>query len=171
MKAGGTTLYRDLIGLAHLALLACLRPHHHAPSGTGSSKGGSVGTSKGVVMPNVITTASMVLCGPKLPSSHGGRVVTSSVTKLTVGGNPVLTKASIEGKPVDSVDKCQTPLNTATGLKPCLAVQTVAGGLAIKFTVGGQAVVLDMLTGQGITDGVPPGTLVATANQAKLRAA
>ena len=95
----------------------------------------------------VLTTASTVQCG------HGGTVRIASDAKLEVGGNPVLRQSSIEGK---NITACVTPdSNTAT---KCRKVALIAGGAASKLRVGGQAVVLESLTGS--TDGlpaVPPG--------------
>jgi hypothetical protein len=94
-----------------------------------------------------LTTASSVQCG------HGGTVGIASDAKLKVGGKPVLRRSSIQGKDITA---CITPdSNTAT---KCRKVALVTGGEASKLQVGGQAVVLETLTGS--TNGlpaVPPG--------------
>jgi hypothetical protein len=54
------------------------------------------------------------------------------------------------------------------GQTACLKVLSISGGMATKLTVGGNAVLLDTVTGQGKTNGVPVGTLVVTAVQQKL---
>jgi hypothetical protein len=93
--------------------------------------------------PKVLTTASSVRCG------HQGTVGIASDAKLKVGGNPVLRPSSIQGKDITA---CITPdSNTAT---KCRRVALVTGGAASKLRVGGQAVVLESLTGS--TDGLPP---------------
>jgi hypothetical protein len=90
-----------------------------------------------------LTTASTVKCG------HGGTVGVASDAKLKVAGNPLLRRSSIEGKDITA---CSTPdSNTAT---KCRKVALVTAGEASKLRVGGQAVVLESLTGS--TDGLPP---------------
>ena len=114
-------------------------------------------------MPGVLTTGSKVLCGPDVPPNHGGNVSVTSTAKLKVNGNPVLLKSSIAGK---SVSDCKTPTSNSTS--PCLSVTSVTVGEASKLKVGGNPVMLDTLV--GTTDGVPPGTVPASAEQEKLTA-
>jgi len=122
-------------------------------------------------MSKVLTTDSSVLCGEAIlgpPPLHGGKVLVESSAKLQVNGNSVLLKSSIEGKNVDQItNKCQTQLTSSSS--PCKKVNSVLLGEAGKLTVTGEKVILEtQLT--GTTDGVPPGTLSAIAEQNKLTA-
>lgn len=131
-------------------------------------------------MAGVLTTASTVTCG------HApGNVSTTSAAKLTVNGQPVLLKSSIDGKPVGA---CSTPpaaepsgptaapcvLVTSTPLvPPAPPTPGVTGGEATKLTAGGSKVMLDTLEGK--TNGMvakasPQSLLQATAIQNKLTA-
>ncbi|MEZ4731292.1 MAG: hypothetical protein R3E79_29590 [Caldilineaceae bacterium] len=112
-------------------------------------------------MPNVLTTASPVVCG------HGGPVTVSSSAKLTVKQNPVLLKSSIASK---AVSGCTTVPDPNTSTKACTTVASVTAGEATKLTVRGNPVMLDTLAGS--TDGTIGGTLQtllsATAGQSQL---
>lgn len=108
-------------------------------------------------MAGVLTSASNVQCG------HQGTVSTSSTTRLKVQGGAVLTESGVMGMPVAG---CTTAPSTST--KPCLSVTGIITGRALKLRAGGQPVLLDTLAGS--TDGVPPGTLPASAGQTKLKA-
>jgi hypothetical protein len=112
-------------------------------------------------MAKVLTTASRVLCGPDT-GTHGGRVSTASSARLRVNGNPVLLRSGVG----PAVPDCKTPSSSST--KPCTSVLTVVGGEAGKLRVGGNPVMLDTIG--GTTDGVPPGTVPASAEQDKLTA-
>jgi hypothetical protein len=113
-------------------------------------------------MPKVLTTASTVLCGP-LPT-HGGTVVTQSSARLTIGGAPVLVTSSVEMKPVGSCAVADTPQTD-----PCTEVASVKPtSLSTKLTVGGQAVLLETLSGD--TNGDPVGPLQAVAEHQRLTA-
>jgi hypothetical protein len=134
-------------------------------------------------MSGVLTTASSVTCG------HApGAVQTSSNAKLTVGGNPVLLKSSIDRQPVSG---CVTPPATdASGptAGPCTFVTGdpyvpapppaagspgVTAGEAQKLTANGNPVMLDTLAGKtnGMVAKTTPQTLLAaTAGQSKLTA-
>jgi hypothetical protein len=117
-------------------------------------------------MPKVLTTASEVGCGKQGKANPRGE------SKLTVNGSPVLTKGGVAGQAISS---CGTVTNTS-GMKQCTTVAAVATGEATKLKVGGQAVLLDSLT--GTTDGtgepgspLPPASpLKASAGQSKLTA-
>jgi hypothetical protein len=109
-------------------------------------------------MPAVLTTGSTVGCG-----HSPGKVSTSSTAKLRVGTDAVLIETSIKGK---SVSSCSTQTTDKTS--PCKTVSSVASGLATKLTAGGKPVALATIV--GVTDGVPPGSLSATAAQTKLTA-
>ncbi len=112
-----------------------------------------------------LTMASTVAC------KHGGAVSKSSDAKLTVDRKPVLLSSSIDGKTITGCAVTDDP-NTST--LQCKKVVSVTGGAAAKLRVGGDAVMLDSLT--GTTNGTPPqppGTqplATADAVQAKLRA-
>lgn len=108
-------------------------------------------------MAGVLTTASNVQCG------HQGTVSTRGSAKLKVQGSPVLTGSGVVGS---SIAGCTTAPSSTT--KPCTSVLAVGVGRALKLRVGGQPVLLDTLVGS--TNGVPPGTLPATAGQTKLEA-
>jgi hypothetical protein len=110
----------------------------------------------------VLTTQSDVRCGPAAGNSHGGVVATTSSAKLTVNGAPVLLEAGIR----QSVSNCKT-LSSSTS-KPCSAVTTITTGRATKLTAGGSPVMLESVSGQ--TDGIPPGTVPASAKQDTLTA-
>lgn len=120
-------------------------------------------------MAGVLITNSTVTCG------HSGNVTVTSTQKLKVGNNPVLVKASIQGK---SIPDCKTiapandPSGTQTGQK-CTTVSSVGSGEATKLKVNGQAVMLDTLSGttDGMVAKITPQTLLsATAGQTKLTA-
>lgn len=111
-------------------------------------------------MGSPLTIASDVECG------HKGVVEVTSSVKLTVNGSPVLLEASVASMPV-TPGTCATQQTSTTS--PCKTVTSVLPpSLATKLTVGGKPVVLDSL--KGLTDGVPPGGLLATAGQSKLTA-
>jgi len=74
-------------------------------------------------------------------------------------------KTSIHGK---QISDCKSPTDPNTGQKLCSNVLSVITGEATKLKVNRQPVMLDTVT--GTTDGVPPGTLLGTANQPKLTA-
>jgi hypothetical protein len=91
----------------------------------------------------VLTENSQIVC------PHQGQVSTSSGEKLMVSGAKVLVLSGVQGA---SVSGCGNPTDNK-GDKTCLTV-TMASGTAGKLTSGGNAVVLDSLTGN--TDGAPP---------------
>jgi hypothetical protein len=113
-------------------------------------------------MSHVLTESSDVECG------HLGTVDVTGTSKLTVLGSQALLSSGVAGK---SIALCITP-NAPTATPPTKACMTVVSvlpvSLATKLTVGGQPVVLDTL--KGLTDGLPPGSLVAVALQSKLTA-
>jgi hypothetical protein len=116
-------------------------------------------------MAKVLTTGSTVTC------THGGKVATGSTAKLKVNGLPVLLAAGVSERAVTTCPVVDDP-NTST--TKCRKVATILKAPAAKLKVGGQAVILDTLT--GMTNGTPPppplgaelGT--AVANQTKLQA-
>lgn len=100
-------------------------------------------------MPPVITSNATILC------SHGGRVtlVPHQDTTLIQGGM-VLAEPDLVGAVI--VGCAQPP---SPGTKPCTTVvSTLPGSTSPKATVAGRPAYIATLT--GITDGVPPGTLV-----------
>jgi hypothetical protein len=110
----------------------------------------------------VLTVSSQVVC------PHTGTVSTSSSEKLTVSGAKVLVLSGVQGA---SVSNCTNPTDS-NGNKTCLTV-TQASGTASKLTSGGNAVVIDSLSGN--TDGAPPpppgpALSVASPGQNKLTA-
>jgi hypothetical protein len=105
-------------------------------------------------MAKVLTSGSQVVCG------HGGSIKLVTSSKLKISGNPVVTLVG------PAVSGCGTPV-TAAGNKPCATASPV-GGQAVKLKAGGSPVMLDTVS--GVTDGVPPGAITATAAQSKLTA-
>ncbi len=100
-------------------------------------------------MPPVLTSSATVMC------SHGGRV-TLIPRQVTVGiqGGMVMCEPDLMGAPI--VGCAQPPTPTT---KPCTAVvSTLPGSSNPRVLVAGRPVYL--ATVQGVTDGVPPGTLL-----------
>ena len=94
-------------------------------------------------MASVLTVNSQIVC------PHQGTVSTSSSEKLTVSGAKVLVLSGVKGA---TVSGCNNPTDTS-GDKTCMTV-TTASGTATKLNSGGNAVVIDSLSGN--TDGAPP---------------
>jgi hypothetical protein len=111
-------------------------------------------------MPPVLTSTAMVMC------SHGGRV-TLIPRQVTVGiqGGMVMCEPDLVGAPI--VGCAQPPTPTT---KPCtMVVSTLPGSSTPKVLAANRPVYLATL--QGLTDGVPPGTLiVAFPGQAAVQA-
>jgi hypothetical protein len=108
-------------------------------------------------MGNPLTVSSDVEC------SHKGSVAVISKAKLTIGGNAVLLSDGIVGQ---AIAHC-TQVSAST--TPCTNVVSITpASQALKLTVGGSGVILD--TVQGVTNGAPPGKLMAVAGQSKLTA-
>ena len=103
-------------------------------------------------MTQFMTSGATIMC------IHGGRVqVMPSQQQVTMGGSPVLCEPDLEGKPIVG---CAQPPTPST--KPCTTlVKTLPGSTSMRIRVGGKAVYL--LTLSGITDGVPPGSVMASA--------
>lgn len=103
----------------------------------------------------ILTAAATIQC------SHGGRVqAIPGQQKVTAGGSPVLCEPDLVGAPIAG---CAQPASTTT--KPCTTlVSTLPGSTSLRISVGGRNVYLATLS--GITDGVPPGSvMVASAGQ------
>ncbi len=108
----------------------------------------------------VTTTNARIVC------AHGGQVtLVPRQSTVTIQGAPVLRETDIMGAPIVG---CAQPPSVSS--KPCTTVVTVMpGGSAPTVTAVGMPVHLDTLT--GMTDGVPPGTvMVVSAGQATVQA-
>lgn len=108
----------------------------------------------------VVTTNARIVC------AHGGQVtLIPKQTTVTVAGAPVLRESDIMGSPIVG---CAQPPSVST--KPCtLVVSILPGGSAPTVSAGGMPVHLDSLS--GMTDGVPPGTvMVVSAGQTTVQA-
>jgi hypothetical protein len=111
-------------------------------------------------MPFVVTTNARIVC------AHGGQVtLMPRQTTVTIQGAPVLRETDIMGAPIVG---CAQPPTVSS--KPCTTVVSVLpGGSAPTVSAGGMPVHLDTLS--GMTDGVPPGTvMVVSAGQASVQA-
>lgn len=107
-------------------------------------------------MPYLVTSSARIVC------AHGGQVtLIPKQATVTVQGAPVMRETDIIGSPIVG---CAQPPSVSS--KPCTVVVSVLpGGSAPTVTAGGMPVHLDTLS--GITDGVPPGTvMVVSAGQA-----
>ncbi len=100
----------------------------------------------------LLTTGASIVC------IHGGRVtLTPRQATVTVQGAPVLRETDILGAPIIGCAQPPSP-----GTKPCTSVVSVLpGGSAPTVSAGGLPVHLDTLS--GITDGVPPGTVMVVS--------
>ena len=100
-------------------------------------------------MPPIVTVNATIMC------VHGGQVIlTPRQTQLIVQGGPVLCEPDLAGCPI--VGCAQPP---SPGSKPCtLVVSTLPGSSTPRLTVQGRPVYWQPLS--GITDGVPPGTIM-----------
>jgi hypothetical protein len=108
-------------------------------------------------MPNVVTTNDTIVC------VHGGTVVlTPKQTVVLAQGGAVLRETDLIGAPIVG---CAQPPTIAS--KPCTTViSTLPGGSAPTVMVGGLPAHISTLS--GITDGVPPGTIMVVAPGAPL---
>jgi hypothetical protein len=101
-------------------------------------------------MPLLVTTNATILC------AHGGRVVlTPKQTTVTAGGAPILRETDLIGAPIAGCAQPPSP-----GSKPCTTVVSVIPGTGTSTTafVGGLPAHTQTLS--GVTDGVPPGTIM-----------
>jgi hypothetical protein len=103
-------------------------------------------------MPPIVTTGATILC------AHGGQVMlTPRQTQVTIAGNPVLREGDLSGAPI--VGCLQVP---SLATKPCTTViSTLPGSASTRVTAVGAPVLLATLS--GITDGVPPGTIMVVS--------
>lgn len=108
----------------------------------------------------VVTSNARIVC------AHGGQVtLIPKQTTVTIAGAPVLRETDIMGSPIVG---CAQPPSVST--KPCTLVASILpGGSAPTVSAGGMPVHLDSLS--GMTDGVPPGTvMVVSAGQTTVQA-
>jgi hypothetical protein len=101
-------------------------------------------------MPFVVTANATIMC------AHGGRVtLMPKQTTVQAGGGMVLRETDLMGAPI--VGCAQAP---SVSTKPCTTVVSVipGSGTALKVQASGMPVHTQTLS--GITDGVPPGTIM-----------
>jgi hypothetical protein len=103
-------------------------------------------------MPPVVNSSAVILC------AHGGQVtLIPKQTQVLAGGSPILCEPDLMGAPIVG---CAQPPSIST--KPCTTVvSTMPGSTSMKVMVGGRPAYLSTLT--GITDGVPPGTIMVSS--------
>ena len=100
-------------------------------------------------MPPVVTSNATIIC------AHGGQVVLiPKQMQVMMGGGPVLCEPDLAGAPIAG---CAQPPSPST--KPCtMVVSALPGSTSLKVMVGGRPAYIATLT--GLTDGVPPGTIM-----------
>jgi hypothetical protein len=111
-------------------------------------------------MPPIVTTNATIMC------SHGGQVtLIPKQAQVTIQGGSVLCEGDLSGAPIIG---CLQPPTPAT--KPCtMVISTLPGSSAPTVLALGRPVLLATLS--GMTDGVPPGTImVASPGQATVQA-
>jgi hypothetical protein len=103
-------------------------------------------------MPPVVTTSATIMC------VHGGQVtLIPKQTQVTISGSPVLREGDLSGAPIIGCAQPPSP-----GTKPCtMVVSTLPGSASMRVTAAGLPVLLATLS--GITDGVPPGTIMCVS--------
>ncbi|MGD9570307.1 MAG: hypothetical protein AB7V62_00300 [Thermoleophilia bacterium] len=103
-------------------------------------------------MPLVVNSNAKIIC------AHGGQVtLIPKQTTVQVGGAPVIRETDIMGAPIIG---CAQPPTVSS--KPCTTVVSVLpGGSAPTVSAGGMPVHLQTLS--GMTDGVPPGTVMVVS--------
>ncbi len=103
-------------------------------------------------MPLVVNSNAKIIC------AHGGQVtLIPKQTTVQVGGAPVMRETDIMGSPIVG---CAQPPSVAT--KPCTTVVSILpGGSAPTVSAGGMPVHVQNLS--GMTDGVPPGTVMVVS--------
>jgi hypothetical protein len=109
-------------------------------------------------MPPVVTTNAMIIC------IHGGTVtLVPRPGRMMIDGGAVLCEGDLVGAPI--VGCTVVP---STNSKPCTAiVSTSPGSSTPKLLVAGRPAYTAIL--QGVTDGVPPGSLkVVSPGQARV---
>jgi hypothetical protein len=100
-------------------------------------------------MPPILTSSATITC------AHGGRVsLAPRQTSVMIKGSPLLCEPDLVGAPIVG---CPQP--TTTSSKPCtVVVSTVPGSTSPKVIVAGRPAYVATLG--GITDGIPPASLV-----------
>ena len=111
-------------------------------------------------MPPVVTSNATIMC------VHGGQVtLIPKQTQVMIQGGAVLCEGDLVGAPIVG---CVQPLSPGTKLCT-IVVSILLGSSSLKVLVAGRPAYVATL--QGITDGVPPGTLiVANPGQASVQA-
>ena len=99
-------------------------------------------------MPFVLTSNAAITC------MHGGTVtIVPRPGRMTIDGGTVLCDGDLVGAPIVGC-----PVVPSTNSKPCTTVvSTSPGSSSPKLMVSGRPAYVATL--QGVTDGVPPGTL------------
>ena len=100
-------------------------------------------------MPPIVTTNATIMC------AHGGQVtLLPRQVQVQSQGGAVLREGDLAGAPIVG---CTQPPSPST--KPCtVVVSTLPGSSAPTVSAGGLPVLLATLS--GITDGVPPGSIM-----------
>jgi hypothetical protein len=100
-------------------------------------------------MPPIVTANATIIC------THGGQVtLLPRQVQVQSQGGAVLREGDLAGAPIVGCTQPASP-----GSKPCtVVVSTLPGSSAPTVTVGGLPVLLATLS--GITDGVPPGSIM-----------
>lgn len=103
-------------------------------------------------MPPIITSNATIMC------IHGGRVsLIPKQQSVTIDGGAVLCEPDLAGSPIAGCALTPSP-----STKPCTTVvSTLPGSTSLKVLVGGRPAYVATL--QGITDGVPPGTIMVAS--------
>jgi hypothetical protein len=101
------------------------------------------------VVPPIVTSLAVITC------VHGGMVaLIPRQTVVSIQGGQILCEPDLVGAPIVG---CPVPPTPAT--KPCTTVvSTLPGSTSLKVLVAGRPVYVATLT--GLTDGVPPGTIM-----------
>jgi len=97
----------------------------------------------------IVTANATIIC------AHGGRVTLIPKQAQALAGNaPILCEPDLVGSPIVG---CAQPPSPST--KPCtMVVSTLPGSTSLKVLVGGRPAYVSTLT--GLTDGVPPGSIM-----------
>ena len=100
-------------------------------------------------MPPLLTTNGTVLC------SHGGRVtLIPRQAQIQATNGQALCEPDLVGAPIVGC-----PVAPSMSTKPCTTVVlTLPGSTSLKVTVGGRPAYTASVS--GITDGVPPGSIM-----------
>ena len=102
-------------------------------------------------MPPIVTTNAVIMC------AHGGQVtLIPKQTQVTIQGGAILCEPDLVGSPIVG---CAQPPTPAT--VPCTVVlSTLPGSTSLKVMVDGRPAYVATLS--GLTNGVPPGTLIVS---------